>query len=192
MGDLLGGNRSTSDVFAHTTFRASQASNNETRRFRPTGDSVSPVRIAFIGTGGTASASELVINAFIPYLGSNLALIGANTFGKPVGQIAEDRAECDDRLRIVAFRTENADRQGDYYDGLVSFVGASCQAGDDVAFPLGDPGENSVQVALDYLAGRSCTPISGAITSQSLRPRHRELLQPRRPNAAQNYSPGVF
>ena len=95
-------------------------------------NSIAPTRIAFIGTTGTASASELVINAFIPYLHANAALVGTNTYGKPVGQIAVDRAACDDRLRVVAFKTENAARQGDYYDGLATKVEASCQAGDDL------------------------------------------------------------
>ncbi|MGM3125391.1 hypothetical protein, partial [Bacillus cereus group sp. BC257] len=75
MGDLLGGNRSTSDIFSITRFRTSKASNNETRRFAAQSQSVSPVKIAFITTGATASASELVMNSFIPYLGVNAALI---------------------------------------------------------------------------------------------------------------------
>ena len=79
-------------------------------------------KIAFIGTSGTASASELLANAFIPYLGSNTALIGTNTYGKPVGQIAIDKAECDDRMRVIAFRTENANHQGDYFGGLAQRV----------------------------------------------------------------------
>jgi len=193
MGDLLGGNRSTSDVFSYTTFRPEKASNNDTRLFRPQAQSVSPTRIAFIGTGGTASASELVINAFIPYLRSNVALVGTNTFGKPVGQVALDRSQCDDRLRVVAFATQNADRQGAYYDGLASVVQASCQASDDVAFPLGDARESSVARALDFLAGRPCNPVtSGGLSAQSAGAGRRELLMPQRPTAAQRETPGLF
>jgi hypothetical protein len=70
-----------------------------------------------------------VINAFIPYFRANAALIGTNTFGKPVGQIGLDRAACDDRLRVVAFRTENAERQGDYFDGLASKVARAAGRG---------------------------------------------------------------
>ncbi|MEX7168827.1 hypothetical protein AB2C61_32565, partial [Pseudomonas aeruginosa] len=87
LGDLLGGGRSTSEVFDYTTFRTEKASNNETRFFAPQPESIAPTRIAFIGSGGTASASELLINAFTPYLHGNSALIGTNTYGKPVGQI---------------------------------------------------------------------------------------------------------
>lgn len=192
MGDLLGGNRLTSEVYSFTTYRPEKASNNETRRFNPRPQSVQPLKIAFVTTGATASASELVINAFIPYLGVNLALIGSNTFGKPVGQIAVDRAACDDRFRIVAFSTQNSTNSGFYYDGLASSVRSSCQAADDVTRPLGDPQEASVRRALDFLAGRSCTPVTaGGQTSQSLR-QGRQLLIPAEPNASQRDVPGLF
>ncbi len=139
MGDLLGRDRTSGDVLSFTTFRPEKSSNNSTRFFRAEANSIAPTRIAFIGTTGSASASELVINAFIPYLHNRAALVGTNTYGKPVGQIAVDRSACDDRLRVVAFKTENAARQGDYYDGLASKVEASCQAGDDLTQPVRRP-----------------------------------------------------
>jgi hypothetical protein len=194
MGDLLGGNRSASEAFSHTTFRPEKSSNNSTRNFQPQPQSIPSTKIAFIGTGGSASASELVINSFIPYLRQNAALIGSNTFGKPVGQIALDREACDDRLRVVAFRTENAARQGDYFDGLATKVEAFCRAGDDLTRPLGDPLEASTRQALDYLAGRSCSATaSGGITGQSVRePVSRELLMPAAPTPVQREVPGAF
>ena len=194
MGDLLGRNRTTSDIYSITAFNAAKSSNNRTKFFASAPQSVAPTKIAFIGTGATASASELVINAFIPYLRANAALIGTNTFGKPVGQIALDRPACDDRLRVVAFGTQNAARQGDYYDGLARTVEASCQAADDFTRPLGDPQEASVKSALDFLAGRACSPISGIPDGASARSRSdaRELLIPDRPTAAQRETPGLF
>jgi carboxyl-terminal processing protease len=193
MGDLLGRNRSASDVFSFTTFRPEKSSNNSTRFFRPEANSVAPTRIAFIGTTGTASASELVINAFIPYLHANAALVGTNTYGKPVGQIAVDRSACDDRLRVVAFKTENAARQGDYYDGLATKMEATCQAGDDLSKPFGDPQEASIRASLDFLAGRGCTRIAAStgITTQAIKER-RELLTPDRPSTVQREVPGAF
>lgn len=200
MGDLLGRGRDN-QIFSRTTFRSSKSQLNTTSRISVEPESVAPMRIAFIGTGSTASASEIVINSFIPFLGADLALVGSNTYGKPVGQIARDREECDDRLRIVAFRTENSAGDADYYDGLADVVDASCQAGDDITFPLGDPRENSVAVALDFLAGRSCTAIAGisaSLTAQAggpaagREPLRRETLMPRTPNSAQIHSPGIF
>ena len=194
LGDLLGGGRSTSEVFDYVTFRTEKASNNTTRFFAPRAESIAPTRIAFIGSGGTASASELVINAFTPYLHTNAGLIGTNTFGKSVGQIALDREACDDRLRVVALATQNAARSGDYYDGLATKVEAFCQASDDIGYQLGDPLESSTRQALNFLAGRTCSPITSAVNARSFRnaePRH-DLLMPDRPDTAQREVPGLF
>ena len=194
MGDLLGGNRFSSDVFSVTRFRASKSSNNETRRFQPGSQSVSPVKIAFISTNATASASELVMAAFPPFLGANAALIGSNSFGKPVGQIALDQASCDDRIRVVAFAKENAAGQGDYYSGLIGTMRASCAAADDISRPLGDPQEESLRVALDFVAGRACTPATAGLSAQDDRVviEPQVLPLPQNPNVAQREVPGAF
>jgi C-terminal processing protease CtpA/Prc len=192
MGDLLGGNRTTQDVFSFTNFRPEKSQFNETDFFQPQPQSISSTKIAFIGTTSTASASELVINSFVPYLRANAGLIGTNTFGKPVGQIALDRPQCDDRLRVVAFKTDNAARQGEYYDGLATTVEATCQAPDDFTRQLGDPGEGSTRTALDFLAGRPCSRISTGISAQGVREGRRELVTPDRPTAAQREVPGLF
>lgn len=192
MSDLMGGNRTTADVMSRTTFRTSKSSNNEIRNFAPQPQSVSPVKVAFIGTGGTASASELVMNNFVPYLGVNAALVGTNTFGKPVGQIALDQATCDDRLRVIAFSTQNSANEGFYYDGMSGAMRATCRAGDDIAKALGDPAEASISVALDFIGGRSCTAISGVQTAQSVGATKRQLLIPDQPTPAQREVPGLF
>ncbi|MBY0519615.1 MAG: peptidase S41 [Sphingomonas sp.] len=197
IGDLLGGGRTTSDVFSITAFRPEKSSNNSTRNFAPTAQSVAPTRVAFIGTSATASASELVINSMIPYLRANVALVGTNTYGKPVGQIALDQSACDDRLRVVAFATQNANRQGNYYTGLASVVEASCQAPDDFTRQLGDPQEASTRAALNYLAGQSCTPVtagtglSAQAASAQVFAEH-QLLSPRSPDPMQHEMPGAF
>ena len=196
LGDLLGGQRASTDIFSRLTYRPEKSAENETAYFAPQTQAIAPTRIAFIGGGGTASASELVINAMLPYHGSNVALIGANTYGKPVGQIAIDRTACDDRLRVVAFATQNADGNADYYNGLASSMSATCQAYDDISYPLGDPREASTRQALDYIAGRSCTRIgsaTSALRSSAVAPvRPNQLLTPNRPSSAQREVPGLF
>lgn len=160
MGDLMGEGRA-GQPFGYITFRDSKAAESETIPFTAQPEAIAPTRVAFIGTGSTASASEMVINGMAPFLGANMALIGSNTYGKPVGQIALDRPECDDRLRAVALKIENADHQGEYYGGLATTVPNTCRAGDDIGHQLGDPNEAMVSVALDFLAGRGCTAITG-------------------------------
>ncbi|WP_133365912.1 S41 family peptidase [Qipengyuania sediminis] len=192
LGDLLAADK-TGQVFSRTVLRPSKSSENETDLFAAQPEAIAATRIAVIGHSGTASASELVANAFIPYLGTGLALVGANTFGKPVGQFAFDRSACDDRLRAVTFRTVNRDGGGDYYTGLASVMPRTCAAGDDFLRPLGDAEEASTKTAVDFLAGRSCTPITagGGVTAQGAGDRYR-LLQSRAPTAAQRENPGLF
>lgn len=191
LGDLLAADK-TGQVFARTILRPSKSAENETDLFAAQPQSIAATKIAVIGREGTASASELVASSFIPYLGTNLALVGANTYGKPVGQLPFDRTACDDRLRAVAFRTVNRDGGGDYYTGLAPVMPRTCAAADGLFKPLGDPEEASTKVALDFLAGRSCTAIGGSgIGAQGGVERY-QLLHPRNPNAAQRDNPALY
>jgi carboxyl-terminal processing protease len=194
IGDLLGRNRFSSDVFDRTTYRPSKSSQNATRFFQSRAESIAPTRIAFIGTGATASASELVINGMVPYFGTNMALVGSNTYGKPVGQIAIDKTACDDRLRVIAFATQNGSGNADYYDGLAATVPVTCRAGDDPARQLGDPLEPSLRAALDFVENKPCasgTIMAGAQTAQAAAGRN-ILLAPANPTVAQREVAGLF
>lgn len=199
MGDLLGSGR-TGQVFGRTVLRASKAAENTTRLFRTEANAIAPTRIAFITTSASASASELIANAMIPYLGTNMALVGGNTFGKPVGQFGFDLAACDLRIRALTFQTVNAAGQGEYFNGLAGVVPNSCRAGDDITRPLGDANEASIRTALDFLAGRSCTPIAGTAkgTDEAQRARSgldlpdRLPLMSDRTRAGQFEIPGMF
>ena len=194
MGDLMGGGRA-GQVFSYTTFRSEKAANNDQKNFAAKTETIAPTKIAFIGASGTASTSELVMNSMRPYLGTSQALIGTNTFGKPVGQIAFDRSTCDDRLRVVAFRSENSNRQGDYYTGLASVMERTCAATDDFAKPLGDATEASTKAALDFLGGRSCPAAIGLTASAERTPIFSptyQLLTPDAPTPAQRETPGLF
>lgn len=195
MGDLLGGNRASSDVFERVTYRPEKSGQNTLHRFSAQPQSVSPVKIAFIGTGATASASEAVINGMVPFFGANVALVGANSYGKPVGQIAIDKSACDDRLRVIAFALQNGAGSANYYDGLASAVTVTCSAGDDFTRALGDPQEASLRQALDYLAGTPCTPIAATPAGAAARPIGKgppAPLIPAAPTVPQREVPGLF
>ena len=202
LGDMLGGNRRESEVFSRLVFNASKTNENSTRQFRPQPQSVSPIKMAFITTRSSASASELMVNSFVPYFGADVAIIGANSFGKPVGQVGIDRTACDDRLRVVAFTNKNSAGNDNYFNGLIEAVQASCRAADDLTRPLGSAEEESTRQALDYLEGRACVPIPrplaasatasvrepGAMTAGETL----EVLLPARPSIAQRNLPGLF
>ena len=78
-------------------------------------------------------------------------------------------------------------------DNSIGDDNSSCQAADDVAYPMGDPREASTKAALDFLAGRSC---GAAIGDAGLRSAtaggRRELLTPARPDTAQREVPGLL
>lgn len=199
LANLLGGGRSPGDVLSRTTFRPARSSNDRTAFFQPQPQSVRPLKIAFIGTRNTASASELVMNSMNPFFGVNAALIGTDTSGKPVGQIALDQAACDDRLRVIAFSTQNSANEGFYYSGMARLMRSSCAATDDITRPLGDPQENSVARAIDFIQGRSCTAVtpeqfSAKPGQQNLSQGSgaQEMLTPLAPEPAQREVPGLF
>lgn len=192
MGDLMGlGN--VGRVWSETVLRASKSSENSTESFENEVNAIQPTKIAIIGTRSTASASELVTNSMIPYVGNGMALIGSNTSGKPVGQFGFDLADCDLRIRAVTFQTLNADGNGEYFTGLASVMPNTCRADDDIFTPFGDPTEASIATALDFLAGQSCAaPITGGAGQTAQSVGGREVLQPARPNAAQYEIPGLY
>jgi len=166
MGDLMGRSRLPTDLFSRIAFRPSKSSQNTSHLFQDAPQSIAPKALAFITTGSTASASELVASGMLPWTKGNISMVGENSYGKPVGQIAIDRTSCDDRLRIIAFAVQNADGDGDYYTGLKSVFDRrgekTCAAQDVPALAMGNPAEGQTAAALSALKGVSCAPISGS------------------------------
>ena len=198
LGDLMGRNN-VGNLFSETLVRPERVQDLQDqgfvflRNFRSEVNALQPEGLVLIGTESTASASELVTNAMLPYVApERVALVGTNTSGKPVGQFAFDLASCDLRVRAVTFRTVNADGDGEYFDGLAGVMPNTCRAQDDFTKPLGDPTEASIATALDFLGGRSCTAISGQkgqIAQRSITPK---MVMPQEPRAAQYQIPGLF
>lgn len=191
IGDLNGRNRAASDVYSIMRFNAAKSSNDLVRRFMAQPQSVAPVKIAFITTGGTASASELVINSMKPW--AEVAIVGADTFGKPVGQSAFDMSGCDLRLRLIAFKVTNANNESDYFDGLASTLAFACAATDDYTRTPGDALEDSTAEALNWLGTGACGQVmsTGGPGLQLTLPRARTPVQ-KAPTPAQAYLPGLF
>ncbi|HAU08494.1 MAG TPA: peptidase S41, partial [Gammaproteobacteria bacterium] len=88
MLDLLGGLAAKGEASWRITHNDRHSDEDFGAEFAELADSMSPLRIAFITTGGTASASELVINSLAPHI--EVVLIGEDTLAKAVGQYAFD------------------------------------------------------------------------------------------------------
>jgi len=149
LADLIGGEITQAQVQYFVEYNADNSSRNETVSFQDRGQALDMQRVVFITTESSASASELVINSLSPYV--EVVLIGATTFGKPVGQLGY--VFCEQILRPVSFRLSNADGVTDYFDGFAP----DCLAADDLDRPLGDPAEDSLAESLLYLETGNCT-----------------------------------
>lgn len=106
-------------------------------------------RVYFLVTGGTASASELLINNLKPVV--DVKLIGRQTYGKPVGffSVRIDKSD----LYLPQFQTKNQLDQGDYFSGFTP----DKIIYDDVTKEFGDPTEGMLSQALYYSANGSFT-----------------------------------
>ncbi|CAL1521072.1 S41 family peptidase [Chitinophaga sp. MM2321] len=71
-------------------------------------------KISFLATHNTVSASELLYNVLKPSM--NPALIGRQTYGKPVGFINITFGQYD--MYAACFQTFNSAGEGNYFDGL--------------------------------------------------------------------------
>lgn len=193
--DLLGADRATSDVQYKMVHNAARSSQNATVRFQPQAQSVAPVRIAFLTTAATASASEININTMKPWV--EIAIVGSDTLGKPVGQYAFDLSNsCEDRLRLIAFKTVNALDQGDYYDGLASSVPFACAAPDTPDAPMGAVDDSMVEEAMYWLGNGACRTVmsAGAVDGQfkpAAEQRAASYPRPQQPSDVEHWLPGV-
>ena len=116
------------------------------------------MRIAFLTTDATASASEININAMRAWV--EVAIVGSDTYGKPVGQLAFDLANaCQDRLRLVTFKTVNAHGQATTTTGSRRACGFACAASDTLDAPMGDPADGLTQAALQWINTGACASV---------------------------------
>jgi TatD family hydrolase len=110
----------------------------------------------YVLTGtNTASASEAVINALIPYLGrESIILIGQRTIGKTVGSTTYGTNESYGwLLHPITFRMTNADGDADYDDGFSPDYPVVELISPYILYPFGDPHDPLLAQALTHLTG---------------------------------------
>ena len=117
-------------------------------------------RVFVIVSGGSASASELLINNLKPYM--DVKLIGDTTYGKPVGFFPIPIYNYD--IYPISFKTVNSAGNADYYTG---FVPDKLMA-DGVDKNWGNMNEPCLAAAVKYITTGSFR-ISGNTAEQDLR-----------------------
>lgn len=107
-------------------------------------------RLVVLTTGNTASASEMIIYGLSPHM--EVYQIGEQTHGKYYASITiDDEKKHNWAIQPIVLRTGNKDNSIDYRQGLipdkkrVDFLDASGY------YPLGDPNEDFLALALEYL-----------------------------------------
>lgn len=149
LASLVAGARTAGQLFAGLRYNDRNPANNADYRFIAPVESIpSLARVFVITSGGTASASELVINGLKPFM--PVVLVGETTYGKPYG--FQPYSYCGTTYNAVNFDVVNAQGVGGYTSGFAP----TCPAADDFDHPLGDANENRLKVALGYIATGQC------------------------------------
>ncbi len=193
LANLLGGGLARRKMY-DLQLNAGHATQETSTLFAAQAEAIAGLKVAFITTGASASASELVVNVLDPYLPA--ALVGSRTYGKPVGQYTLDLAPCDDVLFLIAFKLVNSAGHGDYYDGLPddspSFQAPLCAAVDDLTHAQDSVLEASTAAALYWLANGTCPtapPAPAALLARSAAVAYPAAATP---TLAQRDIPGLF
>ncbi|HUZ57590.1 MAG TPA: S41 family peptidase [Hanamia sp.] len=151
--------------------------------------------VFFIGTGNTASASELTINNLKPYM--NVKLVGDTTYGKPVGFFeftisdypnGQEKDLAD--LYAINYETRNANNQGGYYNGLIPDE----LAYDYVNVPWGNPNDDNLSKIFSYISSGIFPRLSTQArmaTDRSLRLSIPSTIHPLRFNGMVDYKNGA-
>ena len=115
------------------------------------GNELNMKRVFFLVTQNSASASEALISALIPYLGAhNVITIGDNTHGKPVGM--GGRVYGENYYFLINFFVRNNAGNTTSFNGISS----TCSAQDDITRIMGDRDETMFATALHYISHNSC------------------------------------
>jgi C-terminal processing protease CtpA/Prc len=159
LATYLGGTRVTSRLFGTMIHNANESSRNKNLYFYQTStDYFDHSRVIVLTSASTCSASELVINALKPY-NIDLVTIGDTTCGKPVGMYGLEF--CNKILSQINFRIDNADGDGEYFDG----ISPTCTSEDNLSIALGDTNETLLSYALYYIQNNACRVGGASIRS---------------------------
>lgn len=153
LGNLLLGRVVPGNLYFQEVFNSQNSNRDYSTYFSTVTDSLATLdRVVFITTGGSASASEMVLNGMIPWV--ETASVGSTSYGKPVGSYGF--TFCDQVLRPVTFKVVNGAGTSDYFDGFTP----TCVADDNPDYAFGDPMEDSLAAALTWVETGAC-PVAG-------------------------------
>ncbi|HWI80495.1 S41 family peptidase [Ramlibacter sp.] len=155
LASLVGGALTVNQLYSYLRFNDQQAGRTQSLLFEaPEATAGTPLgqglrRVFVIASGGTASASELLINGLKPFV--EVVLIGETTYGKPYGFVPFEM--CGATYQAVQFESLNSQGVGGFTAGFQP----TCAVADDLEHQLGDPQEGRIAAALAYVATGRCS-----------------------------------
>ncbi|MGI8582900.1 MAG: S41 family peptidase [Chitinophagaceae bacterium] len=149
---------SATGVMMKQTFNDKNTQRNSSTNFNKVG-SVNLPRVFFIVGGGTASASELVINNLKPVM--DVKLIGKTTYGKPVGFFPIPVGDW--YIFPVSFKTINRSGESNYYNGF----SPDADVFDGVTKDFGDITELRLASAIKYITTGAFRVAAGDVYQES-------------------------
>lgn len=160
---MLGGSSTTGKTFDKLVYNDKRSNDNYDFPFynyasQDNGGAALPTlnlkRVYVLAGGGTASASEAIING-LRGVDVEVILIGETTRGKPYGFVPQDN--CGWVYYTVQFKGENNKGFGDFADGFQP----TCTVKDDFTKELGDVTEGRFASALKYRETKQCVAQTG-------------------------------
>ncbi|MEB2783830.1 S41 family peptidase [Algoriphagus persicinus] len=163
LASLIGPGVTSADIFSRTKYNNLLASEipalssvktaflDKTQNL---GNTLDGNRLYVLTTGGTASASELIINGLKPYM--DVFLIGDVTYGKNVGSVAiEDEKNPENAYGLLPIVTQsfNSLDQSDYSTGFTPNIAVNENT--ERLKVLGDVNEILLRTAIEQITGEA-------------------------------------
>jgi C-terminal processing protease CtpA/Prc len=149
LSNMIGGNMANGKTFINLMYNDKNSKYNQTFKFLTSPYGLNLSRLFVITTGGTASASEAVING-LRGINMPVYLIGTTTDGKPVG-MDQFILDYNYYLYPISFKLTNNAGYGGYYNGFTP----DKVENDDITHNFGDRNEGCLAQAIYYIQNGS-------------------------------------
>jgi len=172
LASLITGENTSGEIFTKFIYNDKKSDENSSAIFEKQTNSLNLNRVIILTTGGTASASEALINGLKPHI--DVKTIGDVTYGKPVGMRV---FQYEDYVYLpITFRIANSEDESDYYDGIQP--DALCN--DDFTRAFDNREEACLKEAIYYLENSSFSGTKGRkVKPHEEKVSYRELLEKR-------------
>ncbi len=171
LASLITGENTNGKVFIKYIYNDKKSDENSSALFEEQTNSLNLSRVIILTSGGTASASEALINGLKPHI-DDVVTIGDVTYGKPVGMRV---FQYEDYVFLpITFRIANSEDESDYYDGIQP--DALCN--DDFTRAFDNREEACLKEAIYYIENGSFSGTKGRkVKAHKEKVSYRELLE---------------